>query len=223
MMWKKDYLDIVLVPSGLLIMFGYHLTLLYRCIRSPANTVIGFENHSRRAWVSKTMQVDVDNRGTAFTVLSNCLSAATFMASTSLALTSLIGTWVGSSSSQLPATRFVYGSTSSSVTYIKFISIQIFFWLSFGAFIQCARSYVHANFLMSMPQADVPEEYVEQAVIEGSHYWQLGLRAIYFAATLLMWTFGPIPMFICSVSLVMILYSLDNNNTPFHDFQPKSG
>ncbi|GAB2284460.1 hypothetical protein Dimus_018911 [Dionaea muscipula] len=220
MSWKKDYLDAALVPSGLLIMFGYHLFLLYRCMKHPHDTIICLEDHCRRTWVSKMMQVDVDNRGTAFTVISNNLSAATFMASTSLGLTSLIGTWVGSSTSQLPAT-FIYGSTSQLVNSIKFISIQIAFWLAFGAFIQCTRSYVHAIFLMSMPQAHVSEEYVTRAVIEGTHFWEIGLRAIYFASTLLMWVFGPIPMFVCSVAVVIMLYILDNNKAPFLDFRKK--
>lgn len=55
--FEKENLDIVLVPSGLLIMFGYHLYLLYRCLYRPHTTVIGFENNDRKAWVERIMQV----------------------------------------------------------------------------------------------------------------------------------------------------------------------
>lgn len=47
-----------------------------------------------------------------------------------------------------------------------------------------------------MPNSDVPVEYVQMALIRGSAFWSVGLRAIYFATTLLLWIFGPIPMFV---------------------------
>lgn len=57
MVWKKEYLDLILVPTGLLIMLCYHLFLLYRCLRHPETTVIGNENHCRKAWVERMLQV----------------------------------------------------------------------------------------------------------------------------------------------------------------------
>ncbi|GAB4849445.1 hypothetical protein Ancab_004239 [Ancistrocladus abbreviatus] len=135
------------------------------------------------------MQVDVGNRGPAFTVMSSNISAATFMASTSLALTSLIGTLVGSSSnSQLLVTK-------------SFAEIQ-----------RHPPTLSHSSLLM------FPVDYVEGAVIMGSLFWVVGLRAIYFASTLLLWVFGPIPMFVSSVCMVMMLHILDTNKNPLHDF-----
>lgn len=55
--WRKENLDIVLVPVSLLIMFGYHLFLLYRYLRLPKTTVIGYENYNKRVWVERMMQV----------------------------------------------------------------------------------------------------------------------------------------------------------------------
>lgn len=57
MIFKKEYLDLVLVPCGLIIMFAYHLILLYRCLKLPHTTVIGFENNDKKIWVEKLMQV----------------------------------------------------------------------------------------------------------------------------------------------------------------------
>lgn len=59
--FKKDYLDLILVPSGLLIMFGYHLFLLYRYLNLPHTTVMGFDNNDKRAWVERIMQVSFTN------------------------------------------------------------------------------------------------------------------------------------------------------------------
>ncbi|GAB4846504.1 hypothetical protein Ancab_025509 [Ancistrocladus abbreviatus] len=223
MKWHKEHLDLILVPSGLLIMFCYHLFLLYRCITSPKDTIIGFENHSRRAWAAKMMQADMAHRSPAFSVMSSNISAATFMASTSLALTSLIGTWVGSLSKEHSIiSSFIYGDTSASINSLKYISILSFFFLAFGSFIQCARYGVHASFLLSMPHADVPVDFVERDIVMGNHFWQFGMRAIYFATTLVLWVFGPIPMFISSVGLVIILHILDTNKDPLHDFQQQT-
>lgn len=53
---QKSSLDVVLVPSGLFIMFAYHL-LLYRILKYPHTTVIGYENHNKKAWVQRMMKV----------------------------------------------------------------------------------------------------------------------------------------------------------------------
>ena len=56
MAFEKAQLDLLLVPSALLIMFAYHLFLLYRYLTAPHTTVIGFENNDKRAWVERIMQ-----------------------------------------------------------------------------------------------------------------------------------------------------------------------
>jgi hypothetical protein len=38
-------------------MFSYHLILLYRILRHPGTTVIGYENHNKLAWVCRMTQV----------------------------------------------------------------------------------------------------------------------------------------------------------------------
>lgn len=57
-MMHKGSMDLVLVPCGLAIMLGYHLLLLYRILRHPHTTVIGYENHNKLAWVQRMVQVE---------------------------------------------------------------------------------------------------------------------------------------------------------------------
>ncbi|KAH7544896.1 hypothetical protein FEM48_Zijuj01G0034600 [Ziziphus jujuba var. spinosa] len=102
---------------------------------------------------------------------------------------------------------------------IKYISLLSFFILAFACFVQSARHFVHANYLMSMPYADIPVENVELAVIRGSNFWSLGLRALCSALNLLLWFFGPIPMFVSSIVMVTALYHLDTNTRPLHRHQ----
>ncbi|CAK9152558.1 unnamed protein product [Ilex paraguariensis] len=196
-------------------MFGYHLFLLYRYLRLPHTTVIGFENNDKKAWVERIMQVDNKDVGTAVTVITSNISAATNLATISLTLCSLIGAWVANNS-KIFQSELIYGDTRASTMSIKYIGLLICFLLAFSCFVQSSRSFIHANYLISTPDTDIPVEYVELAVIRGGDFWSLGLRALYFATTLLLWFFGPIPMFATSVSMVFLLHLLDTNTTPLH-------
>lgn len=213
MLREKGSLDLVLVPCGLVIMFGYHLLLLYRILRHPGTTVIGYENHNKLAWVRRMTQTTPEETALALSVISSSISASTNLASLSIALGSLIGAWV-SSTTKVFMTQLVYGDTSQATAAVKYISLLVCFLVSFTCFIHSARYYVQASFLVSTLDSDVPASYVQHAMIRGGNFWSTGLRALYFATTLLMWIFGPIPMFACSVFMVFILHFLDSNSLP---------
>ncbi|XP_062192029.1 uncharacterized protein LOC133895610 [Phragmites australis] len=218
MQLEKGSLDLVLVPCGLVIMFSYHLLLLYRILRHPGTTVIGYENHNKLAWVRSMVQATPGETGLALSVISSNISASTNLASLSIALGSLIGAWV-SSTTKVFMTGLVYGDRSQSTTTVKYISLLVCFVASFTCFIHSARYYVQASFLITTLDSDVPASYVQHAVIRGGNFWSMGLRALYFATSLLMWIFGPIPMFACSVLMVVILHMLDSNYLPLHQHQ----
>lgn len=55
--FNKEYLDVVLVPTGLLIMLIYHLFLLYKYFHQPLSTSMGYENNDKRNWVAGILQV----------------------------------------------------------------------------------------------------------------------------------------------------------------------
>ncbi|PPD83067.1 uncharacterized protein [Gossypium hirsutum] len=218
--WSKEYLDIVLVPAGLFILSVYHVFLLYKYLKFPETTAIGFENHFRKAWVERMLQVEAKDRGLSLTTINSTISASTFLATTSLALSSLIGTLLADSSHQkLFKNSLIYGNTSSYINSVKYITLLICFLVAFGSFLQCVRSFVHACFLISMPNAVIPMSYAQKAVIRGSACWSIGLRAIYYATVLLLWIFGPIPMFAGSLIMVLVLHLLDTNVTPLHQFE----
>nr|POF26780.1 trans-resveratrol di-o-methyltransferase [Quercus suber] len=182
----------------------------------PHTTVMGFENNDKIAWVERIMQIDKKDVGTALSVLSTNTSAATFLASVSLTLCSLIGAWIANSSTSFLKSELIYGDTRSSTMSIKYISLLICFLLAFSCFVQSARNFVHANYIISTPDSDIPVRYAEVAVIRGSDFWSLGLRALYFALNLLLWFFGPVPMFVCSILMVIVLHYLDTNTTLLH-------
>ncbi|XP_010260362.1 PREDICTED: uncharacterized protein LOC104599497 [Nelumbo nucifera] len=218
MKFEKEYLDLFLVPTGLWIMFSYHLFLLYRVLRYPQTTVIGYENHNKMAWVERMMQTETRDLGSALAVISNNTTAATFLGSMCITLSSLIGTWVAGSAQNIFVSRLIFGDTSQTTMSMKYISLLSFFLVAFVSFVQSARYFVHANFLISTPNSDIPVKYVQLAVIRGSNFWSLGLRALYFAIILLLWIFGPIPMFAASVIMVLFLHVVDTNSLPLHQY-----
>lgn len=162
------------------------------------------------------MQTTPEETGLVLSVISDNISASTTLASLCIALSSLIGPWVSSSTSRALMAGVVYGDASEETATVKFISLLVSFLASFTCFIQSARHYVHASFLMSTLGSDVPVSYVQRAVIRGGNFWAAGLRALYFATTLLMWVFGPVPMLACSVLTVAVLHLLDTNSVPLH-------
>ncbi|KAM1859695.1 hypothetical protein ACFX13_011965 [Malus domestica] len=124
MSFENEDLDLMLVSSGLLIMFVYHIILLYRYIHLPHTIVVGFENNDKRAWVERIMQVDKRyvrrDVGTTLSVISSNKSAATFLCSISLTLSSLIRAWIGSNSNQTVfQSKLIYGSTNPSILTMK--------------------------------------------------------------------------------------------------------
>ncbi|KAG0489342.1 hypothetical protein HPP92_008153 [Vanilla planifolia] len=208
-----------LVPSGLIIMFYLPPLPPYRILRHPETTVIGYENHNKLAWVERMLQATNDETSLALTVISSSMSASSNLASISITLSSLIGTWVGSTSAagnRVFTPEVVYGDTSQATSWVKYVSLLVCFLVAFTCFIHSARYFVHASYLISTLDSDVPLAYVQRAVVRGGNFWSLGLRALYFATVLLMWIFGPIPMFTCSVFVVIVLHFLDSNSLPLH-------
>lgn len=219
MRFRKQDLDLILVPSGLLIMFSYHLLLLHRYLKRPHTTAIGYENNDKSAWVEKIMTGgDKSDVTLAVAVIGSNQQAAIYLSTISLTLTSLIGAWLsgGGSYSTVFRGHLVYGDTSAATISVKYICLLTCFLLAFAAFVQSACHFVHAGYLITMPSSAVPIEDVKVAVVRGSEFWSLGLRAIFFALNLLLWFFGPIPMFVSSLILVFLLHFLDANTKKLH-------
>ena len=157
------------------------------------------------------------NVSTALTVINSNTNASIYLATISLTLCSIIGVWIANSASVV-FVNIIIGDTSQSTMAIKFITLLTCFLLAFSCFVQSARHLVHASYLISNPSNDVSASSVESSVIRGGELWSLGLRALYFALNLLLWFFGPIPMFICSVCIVILLHCLESNSTPFNEY-----
>ncbi|KAJ0829152.1 hypothetical protein HanLR1_Chr00c0030g0695401 [Helianthus annuus] len=224
-MEEKD-LDFVLVPAGLLVMSVYHVWLLYQIRRKPVRTVVGMNAINRRFWVSSMME-DTQKTGVlAVQTLRNNIMASTLLASTAIMLSSLIAVLMTAHNNNNNNNHHTIGITFGEETKlrltIKFFSILVCFLISFLMNVQSIRYYSHASMLINVPYNKITNftchrltaEYVSSSVNLGSYFWSLGLRAFYFSFPLFLWLFGAIPMFVCSVFLVFMLYFLDVSVDP---------
>ncbi|CAL5189592.1 unnamed protein product [Lathyrus oleraceus] len=116
---EKKILDVVLVPTGLVIMIAYHLWLLYQIVKHPTKTVIGVNSINRRLWVQAMME-DVSKNGVlAVQSLRNNIMASTLLASTAIMLSSLIAVLMSSRNEERGVVAVVFGDRTELV-FIRF-------------------------------------------------------------------------------------------------------
>ncbi|CAN6451836.1 unnamed protein product [Victoria cruziana] len=203
---EKKRLDMVLVPIGLVMMISYHVWLFYRIKRHPRSTVLGINAINRIAWV-KAMMSDSKNGILAIQTLRNNIMAATLLSTMSVMLSSLIVVLMTSNSVGLSSGNdgeygggFVYGNSSKLLLR------------------HTALYSSHMGVLINVPfmnqDPTMTPEYVARIINKGSDFWSLGWRAFYFSFPLFLWIFGPVPMFLCCVAMVFLLYFLDISQEP---------
>ncbi|KAJ3672625.1 hypothetical protein LUZ60_007346 [Juncus effusus] len=217
---KREDLDYVLVPIGLVALLLYHLWLLYRIRYQSDKTVIGINAQNRIMWVQTIMEDPIKNGILAVQTLRNNIMASTLLASMAIMLASLIAVLMTSNSSNnnnnyrpLRGQNIVFGNKSDVTLSVKFFAILACFMLAFMFNVQSVRYYSHAGILITVPKSkshrQLGSAYVARGVNKGSYFWSLGLHAFYVSIPLFVWIFGPIPMFTCSIVLVVLLYFLD--------------
>ncbi|KAK4767218.1 hypothetical protein SAY87_023444 [Trapa incisa] len=211
----EESVDYVVVPVGLMVLLMYHGWLLLTVLRHPHRTVIGLNAESRRQWVHSLMADPLKNGVLAVQTIRNNIMASTLLATTAITLSSLIGVFVSSSSST-SSSHLIYGNTTPLLTSVKYFSILICFLVAFLCNVQSIRYYAHVSFLVTLPTSQgnrEPIEYVARSLNRGSYFWSFGLRAFYVSFPLFLWIFGPIPMLVCCIMMVTVLYFLDTTTS----------
>lgn len=220
---EERVLDYVLVPVGIAGMLAYHIWLFHQIVKRPTVTVVGINAINRRFWVQAMMKDAPKNGVLAVQTLRNNIMASTLLASTAIMLSSVIAVLMTSSqwgNERSSSIGFVVGDKSKLTFSVKFFCILVCFLVAFLMNVQSIRYYSHASILINVPSSSaatdhlhmhhcVTPDYVGAAMNRGGYFWSLGLRAFYFSFPLFFWIFGPIPMFLCCILLVFLLYFLD--------------
>lgn len=215
MEWRKCYLDLLLVPTGFLIITAYHVWLWNKVRTQPLSTIIGTNSSARRYWVAAIMKDNEKKNILAVQTIRNTIMGSTLMATTSILLCSGLAAILSSTYSiKKPLNDAVYGAHGEFMMALKYVTLLLIFLFSFMCHSLSIRFINQVNFLINVPQQDlvaanISPGYVSELLEKGFIVNTVGNRLFYSALPLLLWIFGPVLVFLCSIALVPVLYNLD--------------
>ncbi|XP_021729262.1 uncharacterized protein LOC110696286 [Chenopodium quinoa] len=215
MEWRKCYLDLLLVPLSFLVLTIYHIWIWNKVRTQPLSTIMGTNSHARRYWVAAIMKDNEKKNILAVQTIRNTIMGSTLMATTSILLCSGLAAILSSTYSiKKPLNDTVYGAHGEFMMALKYVTLLLIFLFSFMCHSLSIRFINQVNFLINTPQHDliaakIPPSYVCELLEKGFVLNIVGNRLFYAALPLLLWIFGPVLVFLCSVALVPIFYNLD--------------
>lgn len=203
----------MLVPLGFLICMSYHFWLWRKVRNDPLTTIIGTNARGRRLWVSAMMKDNEKKNILAVQTLRNTIMGSTLMATTSILLCSGLAAIISSTYSvKKPLNDTVFGGHGDFMVALKYVSVLMVFLFSFICHSLSIRFINQVNFLINSPPDEtgiVTCDYVSELLEKGFVLNTVGNRLFYAALPLLLWIFGPVLVFLSSLSLVLVLYNLD--------------
>ena len=136
----------------------------------------------------------------------------TLMATTSILLcTGLAAVLSSTYSIKKPLNDAVYGAHGEFMLALKYVTLLTLFLFSFFCHSLSIRFINQVNILINIPAGAtaVTPDYISDLLDKGFLLNTVGNRLFYGALPLLLWIFGPVLVFVCSVSMVPVLYNLD--------------
>ncbi|XP_019054004.1 PREDICTED: uncharacterized protein LOC104601590 isoform X2 [Nelumbo nucifera] len=213
MEWRMFYLDLVMVPPALLVTIVYNGLLWYKVRTKPLTTVIGVDSICRRAWVSAMMKDNDKKNILAVQTIRNAIMGSTLMATTSILLcTGLAAVLSSTYSIKKPLNDDVFGAHGEFMMALKYVTLLLIFLFAFLCYSLSIRFVNQVNFLINStqdPLGIVTPEYISELLEKSFTLNTVGNRLFYSALPLLLWIFGPVLVFLSSITMVPILYNLD--------------
>ncbi|WOK94079.1 hypothetical protein Cni_G02781 [Canna indica] len=214
MEWRKCYLDLMLVPLGLLLPLVYHLWLWHKVRSQPRQTIIGINSSGRRLWVLAIIKDNEKKNILAVQTIRNTIMGSTLMATTSILLCSGLAAVISSTYSvKQPLNDTVVGAHGEFMVALKYVTLLLIFLFAFLCYSISIRFVNQANFLINTPfdsaTAVVTPDYVCDLLERGFSLNTVGNRIFYAALPVLLWIFGPVLVVVSSAAMVSILYKLD--------------
>ncbi|KAJ6814384.1 uncharacterized protein M6B38_139835 [Iris pallida] len=214
-MWRKCYLDLLLVPLALLFSILYHGWLWYMVRTQPNSTVIGINSAGRRMWVLSIMKDNDKKNILAVQTLRNAIMGSTLMATTSILLCSGLAAVISSTYSiKKPINDSVFGAHGEFMVSLKYVTLLVVFLFAFLCYSLSIRYINQVNFLINTPltaddASPLTSEYVCDILEKSFVLNTVGNRLFYAALPLLLWIFGPVLVFLSSITMVAIMYNND--------------
>ena len=145
---------------------------------------------------------------------------STLMATTSILICAGLAAVISSTYAvKKPLNDAVYGAHGEFMVALKYVTILAIFLFSFFSHSLSIRFINQVNILINTPfppeeldeeeMTVTQEEYVAELLERGFVLNTVGNRLFYAALPLMLWIFGPVLVFLCSVMMVPLLYNLD--------------
>eukprot|EP01018_Ginkgo_biloba_P027701 Gb_06269 [translate_table: standard] len=213
MEWNKCYLDLTLVPLCILFTLLYHGLLWYKVKNHPLHTTIGVNTIGRRLWIQSMIKENEKKNIIAVQTLRNSIMGNTLMATTCILLCSGLAAMISSTYSvKKPLNDTAYGGHGELMVALKYVTLLMFFLFAFFCHSLSIRFLNQVNYLINTiqcPSSMITADYVCELFERGFIFNTIGNRTFYIGFPLLLWIFGPVLVFVCSVAILPVLYNLD--------------
>lgn len=138
---------------------------------------------------------------------------STLMATTSILLSAGLAALMSSTYSvKKPLDDVVYGAHGEFMVALKYVTLLTIFLFSFFCHTLSIRFLNQLSILICTPQdvmSMVTSEYLSDILEKGTTLNTIGNRVFYSALPLLLWIFGPVMVFLCSLVMLIVFYNLD--------------
>lgn len=148
--------------------------------------------------------------------LRNAIMGSTLMATTSILLSTGLAAILSSTYSiKKPLGDTIFGAHGEFMVALKYVTLLLAFIFAFLCYSLSICFINQVNFLINIPFSDdddnrlLSPEYISDLLDKGFMLNTVGNRLFYAALPLLLWLFGPVLVFLCSLIMVPLLYNLD--------------
>ncbi|GAU28486.1 hypothetical protein TSUD_294890 [Trifolium subterraneum] len=138
---------------------------------------------------------------------------STLMATTSILLSAGLAAIISSTYSvKKPLDDALYGAHSEFMVALKYVTLLTIFLFSFFCHTLSIRFLNQLSLLICTPQdvlSMVTPDYLGEILERGTTLNTVGNRIFYSALPLMLWIFGPVLVFLCSLAMLLVFYNLD--------------
>lgn len=135
------------------------------------------------------------------------------MATTSILLSAGLAAIISSTNTvKKPLDDVIYGGHGEFMVALKYVTLLTIFLFSFFCHSLSIRFLNQLSLLICTPQdvmSMVTPDYLVEILERGTTLNTIGNRIFYSALPLLLWIFGPVLVFLCSLAMLIVFYNLD--------------
>ncbi len=212
-MGEIHWTEIVFGAATFFILTSYHVYWLYQVRQAPFQTYLGVTKHMRHIWVESIIRERRDILSVQ--TLRNWIMASSFLASTSMILGLGILSFVFKPEhvTEIPFDLTLMFSRMRTLFMAKLMLLMVHFFFAFFSFTLSIRYMNQVNFMINVPPDCnhlMTPEFIAHTLDMGMIHYTVGMRALYLSVVVTLWLFGPVWMFLGSLTLVFVLYQLDH-------------